>query len=458
MKETNEKKIFKRSYDNAYEELFNDGREYSPDIRLESLNLHLQTSKFGVVVTGLSGTGKTALIRQFANQELNRVFKTNSVKIFHIKNLYSDKDIDQFLDCLSNLILNNPADAIILYAKIQKVADLKNIQSIVETYFCDIAKFYDLEALKVIIEVTTEGEKEMNEVYKTISSEFSLIYCSIPENVKATIQLLMPRIDEFSVNYSVGYSNDILEFYYVFAYGEKDINKTITKAYLDVLEKAFIISKKNGSKILQKEAIKDINKEKYEKIQSLSEHDRLVIASHETAHALLRLVSDERVGFCSIIPGTFYSGVCVGDEEISQKFKIKDEQFYLNRIAISLAGRMGEAKIEKRLETSNSATVDLKQVMKIINFMLFNAGLSQSLGKNYVLLENDKMSDALTVRVEAEKREILKKAEQIVKTNFLEHEEFFKRLSKKVADDLYICSDELYNMWNQYLETKKNLE
>lgn len=457
--EEKKEKIFQRASIKPYEEFSDDGREYTTSEKLESLNLYLQTSKYGVVIAGSSGTGKTALVRQFANQQLNRIFNTNSVRVIHIKDGYFDErvTVDQILNVISNIILKYMSDSIILYVKLRKKEDLEVLKKI-SMYFCELVKFYNLQSLKVIAEATTDNSKEMDYLARETSSLFNLITCTVPKKINTTIDMLMPRVEEMSIEYGVGYNRDVLQFFYVIAYG-LNIEQTITNAYLNVLECAFTLSKKHGFPTLDKSVAKYIDKTAFEKLDNMSIQEKQLAAAHEAGHTLLYLVSkNKETGFVSIIPGNGYVGVTMYDEK-TNILNSRDRDFFIKDIAICLAGRIGESKFTGKENPADSAFVDLNNAIHKVNYMLFELGLSKTLGKNCVLADGkEHMSEALTVRVEAEKREILNEAEKYAKRAFLEHEQFFLDLTRRLVEELCICKDELYEMWDEYLKSRKELE
>ena len=462
MKETTDEKkekIFQLADIEPYEEFSDDGREYSTSGNLERLNLYLQTSNYGVVIAGNKGAGKTALVRQFANQRLNRVFKMDNVKVIHFKEGYlSNKvSVDQILKYISDIIMKYKSDAIILYVKLQKKEELEIIKN-VAAFFGDFVKFYNLQSLKAIVEATTENSKEMDFLTRETSSLFNLITCTVPKNINATINMLMPRIDEMSIEYGVGYNREMLQFFYVIAHG-LNVEETITNTYLNVLECAFILSRRDDFTVLDKSVAKYIVKTAFEKLDNMTEQQKYLVAAHEAGHTLLYLVSNNKnAGFVSIIPGSDYVGVTMYDEKVNT-LNSRDREFFIKDIAISLAGRIGEAIFTGEDNPTDSASADLSNAMNKINHMLFDLGLSKTLGENYVLLgDKERMSEALTVRVEAEKRDILNEAKRFVKKSFEEHKDFFLKLTKRLADELCICTDDLYDMWNEYLKSKEEQE
>jgi len=115
-----------------------------------------------------------------------------------------------------------------------------------------------------------------------------------------------------------------------------------------------------------------------EREEKIDEEEKKHIAYHEAGHALVAklIPKADPLQKVTIIPR---GGTLGATEQVPEKDKYNmGEEYLLNRIAVTLGGRVAEKIIFNEL--SNGAANDLKQVTRIARLMVCQWGMSEKLG------------------------------------------------------------------------------
>lgn len=454
------KNLFQRNNVKTFEFLGNDERKYYPVKQLQDVNLVLQSSsKTGLIISGPSGTGKTALVHCFAKQNLQDIFGLKSIKIAKIKPMWliGRPDIDKIIDQITAVITQAKTNELIIYAQFNDSEVLKKTVDVVSAYLQDIKTYYEMSFLKFIFECTQNDSKEFEELAQSLNSEWRQISCIQDKNIDLLVDMLIPRVDEFSELYGIQYTREILMFYLALEYSwNEEDNLSI---YLDEIEKAFLLSKKSGKTALGKEVAKLMYPKSFKYLENTSKDALKNTARHEAGHTLLRLINNKKNDICfvSIIPGNNYKGVTVFDNSRSVASYYLDKEYFLNEIAGNLAGRIAENTLDKNMEPNAGASCDLRTAMQTLNDLVKCYGMSEVLGLNYVFTDKEEISNDMLAKIEEEKSKMLKKAEGIARDIVFKYSDFVEKLADRLCEDLVLVNHQVYELWEAY-NNKKNEE
>lgn len=459
MNETKEEsKSSRKDMIKRYEEIVDDGKKYYPVYELQEMNLALQCSKKnGVIITGPSGSGKTALVHCFAQQDLQEVFDIKSIRIVRIKPIWmiQKMDMDKILQVISSAIEEYESPALIFSAEFDSLDLLRNAIEVVNFYINDIKEHYNMKFLKFIFEFTKTSKTDLLPISNSKRATWEIISSVQKNDIDLFMDRILPRVDELSSLYQIDYTRDTIMFYVTLQAGWSDFDNL--NPFIDVVEKAFIISKKNGKKSLDRDTAKLLFFRTFERLENMPKEALINTARHEAGHALLRLISNKpwSLSFVTIIPGNGFNGATVSDKPKNVASYYKDKDYFLLEIAVKLAGREAENMLDKNVKPNAGACGDLENAMILINDIVNKYGFFDDLGKNYVFPEKGSISEKCIENIEQEKRKLLKSATDLARNILFEHCDFLEKLADRLCEELVLFNYQVYDMWNKYLDQKE---
>ena len=449
--------LLRRTLNAKFQEFRDDERWYAETQDVTKLNVaRMCGTKQGVIIAGEKGCGKTAVIRKFAQQNLNEVFGIDGVKIIQLNNMFwrTMQSEDAAISNISEFGNQYKNSAVIAYAKFNSLEMLYKSVSFFQDYLEKVKTIFNMKMLKIIFEITINSENEQQQLSQRCDNEFSIVRISEPQNIDDFVERIRPRIDEFSVYYEVDYSTEMMLFYIALVDGwiqrKADMNQ-----YISELEKVFVLASQNGKRELSREIATILYPQSFEYLQRVNKEVLLTTAYHESGHTLIRLLQNKffKIRYVSIVPTDGFNGVTCYEtvfKKIPSKYKTKDA--HIDFVVGVLAGRVAERLFNSYNELNAGAASDLKMAMGIVNDMVYKFGFSEVLGKNYVVRENEPLSEELRGKVEKEKREILDKAEARAFSLIQKHQEFVEKLAVRLTEELIVSGEDVHKMWEEYLK------
>lgn len=195
----------------------------------------------------------------------------------------------------------------------------------------------------------------------------------------------------------------------------------------------------------------------FKKFRRMSESQIKSTAYHEMGHYLVwrfsDQLSDRKVVAVSIIPTDYYMGVNVFD--VTDNINSGDMQYFIDRIAMDLAGRVGEKFYTDTF--SAGASSDLQKATKLAYNVVAKYGMADKFGKNRIYLQDANYQMQTNETINSINREIDKiirkaydRAEQILKR----HRALLDKLVDIISTQGIMNEKELEAVVNNYKEIK----
>ena len=443
-----------------YEEMMADVTIYDDKDDLNQINYSLIcNSKKGVIIVGNKGTGKTAYVRRFLQQDLSDTLDVESAKVIQIYEEYLSKckNDEETAQCFLSLCQKYENTAIILYMKFNNEAMLNATTRIFERCSEKIQKMCNMPMLKSIFEFTTEQvDQEYEKFSNKFSNSFDIIPVYIPFQFEDLLKIVKTMVKNLSNIYKVSATNKTIFYALVIVYGLVGEFENLNY-YYSCFERLFAITRKKGKKIVGMNMVKYEFNNVFEKLQKTSYCNLLQTAYHECGHALFVLLASNAfcLDYITVIPGRNFKGVTVYSSSKRNNDVIETREYAIMLIAKSLAGREAEGLYTQNNKTNSGATTDLRKVDEIVNKLILKTGASKTLGTNCILANEKLISESAKKGIEREKAEIIEKATYKAFMEIKKHKAFIVKLAETLAKNLLLSGTDVQKMWNEYLEEKE---
>lgn len=444
-----------------YEEFTDDGKTYYDISKLDIFNIMLMCqSKKGIVIIGPKGSGKTTVMRRFVKQNLNEALATDSVKIISVfeEFLSECKSDEEVIEKLFELCSSYANHAVILFFKANDDKTLKAAIRIFDKYSDKIQKECNNSYLKLVIEYNVEDYKEKDQFEKIDLKSFMPYYVEFPRGFKEKQKIYSIMANELSEIYSVKIKHKILLFAIVviMGYVESGVN---LKDFYDCFEMLFAYARKEKQKFITKKLIKKVFYESFDRLAKRSKEEIQRTAYHESGHALFSLINSDYwdLYIVTVIPGYDYNGVTRFNKTENHVNVLKNKQLVINNVAKLLAGREAERLVIYPYNPNKGAHKDLSHAQELVNELIYEYGISETLGNNYVIKKDEPLSETTRRHIEIEKAHILDEATKIAFDKVFKHKNFIEALANKLVSNLVVTGDEAREMWQEHLkELEKN--
>ena len=193
-----------------------------------------------------------------------------------------------------------------------------------------------------------------------------------------------------------------------------------------------------------------------------SETEKWITAYHEAGHYLVSKMSPNirnfKNAFVSILPIEGALGLTASYIDFGEQLTFSKE-YYIDEIAFSLGGRVGEAIYTK--EFSSGAQSDLESANTMAEQLVLSFGLSSIEGeqnKSYMIgnyIKDFLLTDELRLKINKEITDIINEAYSRAEKIIKENKELFEEIVKRLISDGVLMGDELEEICMKYAE--KNL-
>ena len=416
----------------------------------------LKTSKRNVIIYGDAGAGKTAVGEKFTYEIANGLcpekfanFKVFEMSVRHfILNCENENQANEKMNKLLDFIEKQKEDIILLIDEIQTILgkggmfDNKKIN--LSATFKPILARGDLR----IIGITTRSDYIMNFAEDTaLSRRFEGVEIKQPKYGEI-YEMILPRVRKMEAKKGVTITNEAIEqcIWYAACF---EYNKANPDKSIDVVDRAMANAELEDRTVVTKDDIVNVFRISFKRWEKMSEMVKLSTAYHEAAHYVVARLKDcgiYKILAVSIYPTEEYDGINVFeyDDEVTP---VTDRKYYLDSIAMDLAGRAAEEIIFKNI--NSGAATDICSATETAKEMIMEYGLGGKAGKNRYYDEFDMNAgtgdNADEISEEVDK--VLDEAYKLANEYLTENRDYLDAIALALVDHQILMKDELDKIW-----------
>lgn len=413
-----------------------------------------QSKRNNVFLIGNKDVGKTAI----ANEIVKRIAINSCPKELYNKRVImldaeslvkieSDRLYKRKVKQLEDFLQKNKSEIILFIDKaIQMKTDISLIYIL---YAC--LKEYNIPL------ITTSLEDNFEDYFyddQSISKYVNYIYVEEPE-LNEVVAMVAPRIKDLEEQYNIKISDKMIK-YAVFT---SDLSSSVSanpgKA-INIFERAFLNAKRKGIEEVDKQCILSCYDARIKAYTKWPDQEKMATAYHETGHYILSIKSKHRknikISCVSNLPMAWWAGVTMSYYDM-EEYSVTSKDYFLDYIAMALAGRIAEKKFTGL--NSTGASADLKQANDIAKAMIMDWGFSdkaENLNRQYDQMDYYLMSESKKKAIDEEIQELIdegtKRATQIIDEN----SELLKIIANTLFAEEILTGEELEAICKEFEE------
>ena len=433
------------------------------DKEIERVWLYLsQESRNNVFIIGDSEVGKTVLAveiaRQIAKNECPKEFRKHRVLMLDVDSLLKELEIEKGekisksfnrrFEKLQEFIIKNK-DKIILY--IDKAILIKTNVT--------LTKVFHLLVKNDVPIMTTASVEDFEDYFLGdfyIDKFLNFVYLDEPQ-IKEIQPMIQAKINRLKKIHGIDISDEVVKF----AIYTSELNYTIScnpGNTINILKRAFIEAKRKGRKEVDKQTVLSCYDIDYKLYNKMKDTTKKATAYHEAGHYIVNTMTDASkdkiVGFVSILPMNGFLGVNWIYYDDSQD-AIPSKDYYINSIAMKLAGRVAEKKITNK--ATSGAYSDLESANVIAREASMRCGLSdESDNKNrhYDYEDYHLIPESKKAQLDNERQKFIDEGYAIAEKIIDENEELLDIIAKRLVKDEILTGEQLEEICNKYKKRK----
>lgn len=425
----------------------------------------MKKTKRNVILVGEPGVGKSSIVYKLTCDIINgncpKEFKNYFVLSLDVNSLIAGtilrgqaeerfKDIIEFLSQHPNVIL--------FIDEIHMIVGAGSCSSKDKNDFSNALKPILAGDDTILIGATTE--QEYNQTFGgdgALKRRFRKLVVKEPKTTEV-YAMLKDSIRQLEKFHGVKISKKIVDFiiFYSSCFNYETRNPDRSK---DLIDLSMVTAKMDGKTRVDRTSVMKNFVGNFEKFHKMPEAQIKATAYHEMGHYLVWRFSgrltDKEIIAVSIVPAEGYLGVNVFDT--LDNFPITDNNFYIDCIAESLAGRVAENLFFNHSYNSGASS-DLKKSTKIAYDMVARFGMRTNIGTNRIYLNNEhyQMQSEQTINsINNEIEKIInianKRAEDILK----KHSKLLEQLVEIISKRGIMSKTELEIVVQNYLAAQK---
>lgn len=426
--------------------MHNRGREDYFELVISSF---LKKVKHNIILVGNPGVGKEAIIEGVAERIAKRkvpeelkgkeVWKLDIDKF--ITGEYTESGIPTRLKVLHN-ILKNKGNVILYLYPLYVLPEYRIVN--------DLANAIAGTGTLVIGTLTQAEYTENSELFEDCFATETVDVINILEpQMDELFNILKFKIRDYSRYHKVKISKQAFDKcvseVYRLSVGELDLDML-----LDYVDSAANIAKLNGKEELDYQSILEVQKFQVREVSMLSEEEKMKLAMHEAAHAVVGFCVGQPPKTISIIPGSDYLGINLFEE----KFKSRTRSDYVNLVAVYMASLASNQILEG--EDNNEGGGDLKTATLKAKNMVLNFAMRKeggSLGKYLSYVEGNSFQEEHFTAAQRHELtglvdEILKEAVQKAKTLLKDKSEEQVIIAKALCQNASLTEQEARDLFD----------
>ena len=278
-------------------------------------------------------------------------------------------------------------------------------------------------------------------------------------NIEEIYPILKDQIDILKKEYRVEISEKMIRFAVLTGYELSSSSSANPESTLDIINFALADAKRKGQKEVLKNNILSYYYIDFKLAKKTSDTEKWITAYHEAGHYLVSKMSPNiknfKNAFVSILPIEGALGLTASYIDFGKQLTFSKE-YYIDEIAFSLGGRVGEAIYTK--EFSSGAQVDLESANTMAEQLVLSFGLSSIEGeqnKSYVIgnyIKDFLLTDELRLKINKEISDIIEEAYNRAQKIIEENRKLLEEIVKKLVSDGVLMGDELEEICMKYAE------
>lgn len=249
-----------------------------------------------------------------------------------------------------------------------------------------------------------------------------------PDKVYPMIKNVIKRLEKL---HQVTISEDLVK-YIICVSGAFSTELALPELVVDIVEKSMIYAKRKHEKKVTKQFINKNFNFDYELYNKMSLEDKKIVAYHEAGHFVVSKLSENirnyKTTAITIVPGEDFLGITSFQFEPEKQLSC-DKQYYIDNIAVDLAGRVAEIILanEHPKRYTSGANSDLQNATNTARAIITEFGMIENFGENMAFLGNydfsdfSLLSDEIKSQINEETKKLIKmaydRAEEILKNN-----------------------------------------
>lgn len=416
-----------------------------------------QKRRNNVFITGDVDVGKTALAyevaRQISTNECPKEFYEKHVLLLRPERLLKikgDHAYERTVKRVMNFLVEN-RKSVVLYID-NPLCMMVDPYLITMLYAC-IKKYH--------IPMMATAKTEIYNYYFCADTDLAKylneVYVQEPEIGELKV-IIQAHIALFEKRYKVRITEEAIKFAIFTSVLSESPSKEPGNV-ISILEKAFREAKRKGKKQVDKQCILKCYNTYYKIYEKMNTESLKAISYHETGHYIVQTKTknqkDVKIACVSILPMMDWMGVNIPYSD-GQEFGIYSKEYFLDEIAIFLAGRVAEKKITNA--ESSGASSDLEEVSAYAKAIVMSWGLSEKDGnrnRSYCYEDYYLMPESKKELIDKEIQELidagLKRAQEIIDAN----EGLLKVIAERLMVDEILTGEELEQICKEYEASQK---
>lgn len=422
---------------------------------LEKVWFHIsQKVRNNVFITGEMDVGKTAIaheiVRQISTNECpkefsgKRVLQLRPEQLLKIK---SDRAYENTVRKVMNFLVEN-RKSIVLY--IDNVLYMKTDEYLIMMLYACIKKYN----IPIIATIQSEHYDWYFAEDIAISKYLNEVYIEEPEKEDLS-SILDAHLKLFEKRYKVKPTQEAIKF------GIYTSSLSESPSYepgnvISIFEKAFREARRKGKKYVDKECILSCYNANLNDYENMPKEEKRATAYHETGHYILQVMcenrSDFKISCVSILPMMWWAGVTMSYFD-KKEYAIRSREYFIDKIAMSLAGRVAERRVIKT--NSTGAANDLEHVNAFAKAIVMKWGFSEkenNRNRSYDYEDYFLMPESKKELIDKEVQELIdagmERAEKIISDN----EELLQIIAERLMIDEILTGEELEQICKEYKE------
>lgn len=414
-----------------------------------------QKRRNNVFLTGDMDVGKTALAyeiaRQIATNECPKEFYEKHVLQLRpevLLDIKRDQTYERTIKKVMNCLVEN-RKSIVLY--IDNALFMKAELYLIKMLHACIKRYH----IPIIATLNAEDYERYFWEDTNLSKFLNEVYVQEPE-VEELKEIIKPHIALFERRYKVKFTEESIK-YGIYTASLSESPSSEPGNVISIFEKAAREAKRQRKREVDKQSILTCYNTYMKYYENTPEEERWATAYHETGHYIAHVMSehqkDVKISCVSILPMMWWAGVTMSYRE-PKEYAIYSREYFIDQIAILLAGRIAESRITKANTTG--ACNDLERTNATAKAIVMKWGFSEkasSKNRSYDFEDYFLMPEKKKKLIDQEVQELIdagtKRAEEMINAN----EGLLEEIAKRLMVDEILTGEELEQICKEYKES-----